>query len=362
MPTWSFSHRICNSRQFTPKEKSLNSLMLDEARSAPECVAIQMKSDADLYAEASAYLRAADPASVVTVARGSSDHAASFFAYLSALRGGRLVSSLPMSLLTLHHAPLRFNAACAVAISQSGRSPDLCTVMSQFHAGGAATLALINDVSSPLTQSVHHALPLNAGAERSVAATKSFICSVVGGARLLGEWFHDADLLRALHELPQSLHSACLKDWSAAIDVLKDADRVMIIGRGTGLAIAQEAALKLKETCAIQAEAFSSAEVRHGPMALVEPGYPMLVFAPRGPAQPDLLNLARDMRSRGASVLLAASADVGDRQLTLAPTLLSELDPIAAIQSFYPMVEALARARGTDPDRPRHLSKVTSTL
>jgi glucosamine--fructose-6-phosphate aminotransferase (isomerizing) len=336
--------------------------MLDEARSAPECVALQMKADAGRYEETAAYLRAADPASVVTVARGSSDHAASFLAYLSALRGGRLVTSLPMSLLTLHDAPIRFSAACAIAISQSGRSPDLCTVMSRFRDGGAATVALVNDASSPLTQSVQQTLPLNAGAERSVAATKSFICSLVGAARLLGQWFDDADLLRALHELPQSLHAACQKDWSAAIEVLADANRVMVIGRGTGLAIAQEAALKLKETCAIQAEAFSSAEVRHGPMALVEPGYPMLVFAPRGPAQTDLLNLARDMRSRGAQVLLAAPADVGDRQLTLANTLLGELDPIAAIQSFYLMVEALARARGTDPDRPRHLSKVTSTL
>jgi len=146
------------------------------------------------------------------------------------------------------------------------------------------------------------------------------------------------------------------------VDALLTAQRIMVVGRGTGLAIAQEAALKFKETCGIQAEAFSSAEVKHGPMALVESGYPMLVFAPRGPAQADLLALAAEMRERGAKVLLAAPSDIGQRQLTLSHTLTPDLDPIAAIQSFYPMVEALARARGCDPDRPRHLKKITSTL
>jgi glucosamine--fructose-6-phosphate aminotransferase (isomerizing) len=135
----------------------------------------------------------------------------------------------------------------------------------------------------------------------------------------------------------------------------------MVIGRGPGLAIAQEAALKLKETCGIQAEAFSSAEVRHGPMALVGPDYPMLVFAPRGAAQEGLIALAEDMRQRGAHVILAAPPDVPGRQLTLTPAGHSDLDPITAIQSFYLLVEAVSRARGLNPDRPPHLSKVTST-
>jgi glucosamine--fructose-6-phosphate aminotransferase (isomerizing) len=122
-----------------------------------------------------------------------------------------------------------------------------------------------------------------------------------------------------------------------------------------------EAALKLKEVCGIQAEAFSGAELRHGPMALVEAGYPLLVLAPRGPAQPGLLALAEEMRQRGANVLLAAPAGTPGAQLPLQPTGHEDLDPIAVVQSFYPMVEALARARGSDPDHPRFLSKVTRT-
>ena len=122
-----------------------------------------------------------------------------------------------------------------------------------------------------------------------------------------------------------------------------------------------EAALKFKEVCGIQAEAFSGAEVRHGPMALVDEGFPMLVFAPRGPAQSGLLALADDMRRRGARVLLAAPAGTPKSELPLIASDAEDLDPITAIQSFYPMVEALARARGLDPDSPRHLSKVTKT-
>ncbi len=122
-----------------------------------------------------------------------------------------------------------------------------------------------------------------------------------------------------------------------------------------------ESALKFKETCGIQAEAFSGAEVKHGPMALVEEGYPLLVFAPRGPAQAGLLQLAEEMRRRGARVLLAAPAGTPGSELPLVPTMAEDLDPISAVQSFYPMVEALARARGLDPDQPRHLAKVTRT-
>ena len=139
------------------------------------------------------------------------------------------------------------------------------------------------------------------------------------------------------------------------------AERMFVIGRGTGLPIALEAALKLKETCALQAEAFSGAELMHGPLALVEPGFPLLVFAPRGPAQAGLVALASDLRARGARVLLCAPAGTPGCDLPLAAAGCEDLDPVCAIQSFYPMAEALACARGLDPDRPRHLAKVTRT-
>ncbi|PYY66525.1 iron dicitrate transport regulator FecR, partial [Pseudomonas jessenii] len=171
----------------------------------------------------------------------------------------------------------------------------------------------------------------------------------------------DAELLEAGAALPDGLRHAAQQDWSLAIDALRDCQRLMVIGRGAGFAIAQEAALKFKETSAIQAEAFSSAEVRHGPMALIGDNYPLLVFAPRGAEQAGLLSLAADMRQRGARVLLAAPDDVLERDLTLTCAEHPALDPILAIQSFYVMAAGLAVARGMDPDQPRHLSKVTRT-
>jgi glucosamine--fructose-6-phosphate aminotransferase (isomerizing) len=147
------------------------------------------------------------------------------------------------------------------------------------------------------------------------------------------------------------------QDWSPAVAALRSATQLYVIGRGTGLPVAMEAALKFKEVCGIHAEAYSGAEVQHGPMALVGPGFPTLVLAPPGPAQAGLLALAAQMRERGAMVLLAAPG----AELPLAASAHADLDPIAAMPSIYRMVEALARARGLDPDRPRHLAKVTKT-
>jgi glucosamine--fructose-6-phosphate aminotransferase (isomerizing) len=194
-----------------------------------------------------------------------------------------------------------------------------------------------------------------------VAATKSYIAQLVAGARLVAQWQGDAALQRAIEALPEALEQAAWADWSPLVDALAGADRLFVIGRGLGLAVAMEAALKFKEVCGIQAEAFSGAEVRHGPMALIDEGYPLLLFAPRGPAQSGLLALADDMRGRGARVLVAAPPGTPGAQLPLIAAGNEDLDPITAVQSFYPAVEALARARGLDPDSPRHLSKVTKT-
>jgi glucosamine--fructose-6-phosphate aminotransferase (isomerizing) len=339
----------------------LTSRMLQEAREAPEAVARQLASDAVAYTEFGARLRAQPPASMLTVARGSSDHAAHYAAYLVMARLGRLVTSLPMSLVTLYQSQIRCEGLAAWGFSQSGQSPDLVAPMQYFREGGALTASFVNDAQSPLAQAGEWVFPLHAGHETSVAATKSFIAQLVAGARAVTAWQDDAGLRSALYQLPDALQRAAQQDWSAGVEALRDHDRLFVIGRGLGLPVALEAALKFKETCAIQAEAFSGAEVQHGPMALIGEGYPLLVFAPRGPAQAGLLELADTMRARGAQVLLAAPAGTPGAQLPLVATAAEELDPVAAIQSFYPLAEALARARGFDPDRPRHLNKVTRT-
>ncbi|KAF3999592.1 SIS domain-containing protein [Glaciimonas immobilis] len=335
--------------------------MLKEAYSAGAHVASQLGQDRDRYAELGRQLRGAPPASVVTVARGSSDHAAGYCAYLIMARLGHIVASLPMSLITLNDAPLMVRNALAIAISQSGQSPDVVAPIRYFREGGATTVALVNDASSPLATSAEWSMPLHAGPELSVAATKSFIASMVAGALLTGHWQNEPGFLAALDTLPEALAMASQCDWSAALEVLTPATNIMVVGRGISFPMALEAALKLKETSAIQAEAFSGAEIKHGPMALINDGYPLLIFATRGPTQAGLLKLAEEMRGRGAKVLLAAPDNVAERNLTLPIAAMPDLDPIVAIQAFYVMAAQLSLARGMDPDRPRHLNKVTIT-
>lgn len=330
-------------------------------REGAAAIARQADKQDARYAELGARLRHTDPHALVTVARGSSDHASAYLAYLTMLRLGRLSVSLPMSLVTLYDAPLDVAGTVAVAISQSGRSPDVVEPIKRFRQGRAQTVALVNDAASPLAEAAEWTLPLEAGPEYAVAATKSYIASLAAGARLVAHWADDAQLLNGLAALPDNLTKAQEVDWSHGVEVLQQAERIMVVGRGLTLPVALEAALKCKETAAIQAEAFSGAEIKHGPMALIDEGYPLLIFAPRGPAQAGLIKLAEEMRGRGAKVLLAAPADVAERELTLPLGPVPELDPIAAVTAFYPMVEALARARGYDPDQPRHLNKVTLT-
>ncbi|MGB8423277.1 SIS domain-containing protein, partial [Paraburkholderia sp.] len=279
--------------------------MLKEALASAETVAAQLREPSRV--EALAAKLAQQPRHVaLTVARGSSDHAASYFASLTMSRLGVPVASLPMSVATLQQAPLQVRDQLALAFSQSGKSPDLVGTMDALRKAGALTVAAVNAPNSPLADACEFHLPLMAGPELSVAATKSYIAMLSISAQLVAHWQKDEALLDALNTLPDALQTAGKLDWSKAVDELQGVERMIVIGRGLGLAIAQEAALKLKETSGIQAEAFSSAEVRHGPMELIDRDYPLLVFAPRGPEQAGLLQLARDMQARGARVLLAA--------------------------------------------------------
>ncbi|MCO4875525.1 SIS domain-containing protein [Paraburkholderia caribensis] len=334
--------------------------MLKEALASADVVAAQLNDTSRV--EALAARLAQEPRHVaLTVARGSSDHAASYFASLTMSRIGLPVASLPMSVATLQQAPLQVRNQLALGFSQSGKSPDLVGTMQALREAGALTVAAVNVPGSPLENACEFYLPLVAGPELSVAATKSYIAMLSVSAQLVAHWQQDAALLDGLKSLPDALRRAGALDWSKAVDELRNVERMIVIGRGLGLAIAQEAALKLKETSGIQAEAFSSAEVRHGPMELIDRDYPLLVFAPRGPEQAGLLQLARDMQARGARVLLAAPEDVPEATLPLVSTAHAALDPIAAILSFYVMAAGLAAARGRNPDAPRHLMKVTET-
>ena len=342
------------------------SLMEQEARDAPRHVAALLAADQKMIEALVARLRRAPPPFAVTVARGSSDHAALYGRYLFETILGLVTTSAAPSVVTVYGARLACAGALAVAISQSGESPDLCTTLHALKAGGARTLTLVNAPDSPLAAIGDDFQPLHAGTERGVAATKSFVCTLAALARLVARWCGDRDLLAALAVLPERLEAAVRADWSAALPVLVPATAMLVVARGRSFPIAQEIALKLKETCQIQAEPFSAAELMHGPLALIEREYPVLLLATEDETMREICDLARGLAGKGAHVLIASTAvaalALANTALPLAAPLHPVLDPILHVQAFYPFAAQLAAARGLDVDAPRHLRKVTRTI
>jgi glucosamine--fructose-6-phosphate aminotransferase (isomerizing) len=335
--------------------------MFQEAAEGANVVAAQLTQNASLLAELGARLRTSPPRAVVTCARGSSDHAATYARYLIEAHTPALTSSAAPSLSSIYDANTDMRGVLFMAISQSGKSPDLLAATESARASGALTVALCNTPDSPLMQRVDVAIPLRAGAERSVAATKSYIASLSCIAQLVASWTQDLPLSAALAKLPAQLARAWECDWSPAVAALTPAVNLFVIARGFGLAVAQEAALKLKETCGLHAEAFSSAEVKHGPMALVRAGFPVLMFGQDDETRAGIEQLAAEFTTRGARVLVAGAAA---RDATTLPGVVAHpvIEPILLIQSFYRMAESLSLARGLDPDSPPHLNKVTETV
>jgi glutamine---fructose-6-phosphate transaminase (isomerizing) len=335
--------------------------MFAEAAEAADAVAKQLAANSRIMRELGIRLRAQPPRAVITVARGSSDHAATFAKYVIETRAKVLTSSAAPSVASIYSANPGVSDMMAVAISQSGRSPDVVTALAAAKAGGAFTLALVNDVHSPAADACDVLIPLHAGAERSIAATKSFLCSLSAILQLTAEWIEDADLSVALQRAPDLLREAWACDWTPLVDCLANAAGLYVIGRGPGLGVAQEAALKFKETCALHAEAFSAAEVRHGPMALVGPDFPLLVLRQSDEGGAGVDELVLEVLERGAPVFLAGGDAPGAVALP-SPAAHPLVEPMLQIQAFYRAANALSLRRGLDPDRPPHLTKVTETV
>ena len=336
-------------------------MMLREAEQAPEAVAEQLRHNLAEVKSLAATLRSGGHRLVVTSARGSSAHATTFGKYLIETRLGLVTAAAAPSVATLYGAKLDMAQAVFLAVSQSGRSPDLVRQAEAAHKAGAFTIALVNVPDSPLQAACEATLPLHAGEEQSVAATKSFIASLTALAQLVAHWSEDAGLLSALDRLPDQLHRAAALDWGTALEPLADVHDMLVVGRGYGFAIANEAALKMKETCAVHAESFSAAELQHGPVTLVDEDYPVLVFSQEDETRDGVLELVGQLRARGANVLVAEPGGPAAGRLPVAPPLHPVCDPVAMVQSFYGFAARLAVRRGLDPDQPRHLRKVTLT-
>ena len=301
------------------------------------------------------------PNVVVTCARGSSAHAATFAKHVIERHLGIPVAAAAPNIATVYRRALDLRDQLFLAISQSGRSDDLIETTAMARRAGAVTAAIVNDAASPLAAAAEIVLPLAAGPERSVAATKSFVASLAALLRMTAAWTDDRAMGAACARLSDRLAEAAALDWSEGLRPLAQAQSLVAIGRGPTLAIAREAALKLKETCELHAEAFSAAEFRHGPIALVSGAYPILAFAPTDEAAAGWAELMADLRHKGALVL---AAEPGAPQSGRLPVLASDhpdADAICLVQSFYAFLVGLAACRGTDLDRPRHLQKVTRT-
>ncbi len=307
-------------------------------------------------------LRARDPAFVVSVARGSSDHAATYFKYASELLLGLPVASVGPSVASIYGRELRLAGAACVAISQSGRSPDIVEMARMARAAGALSIAVTNDAGSPLAQVSDHALSLHAGPELSVAATKTFVTSAVSAIWLLAEWSGDAGLMAAVRGLPEALEAAVRQDWSALARTVGARSSLFCLGRGPSSAISAEAALKFKETCRLHAESYSSAEVMHGPISIVDQGFPVIALACADAAEDTLVEAADLIARKGAQVFVTSPRAAAATTLPCVRTGHPLTDPIALIASFYAMVETVATSRGINPDAPRHLNKVTQTV
>jgi len=336
--------------------------MRQEVEAIPGVVANFLDKSGDVLDAAAAALRQRDPNMVATVARGSSDHACSYLKYAIELTLGLPVASIGPSIASIYGKDLKLANSAAIAISQSGKSPDIVGMAQSARRSGAISIAITNTAGSPLADASDFTVDLHAGVEKSVAATKTFATSVVAGLSLIARWSGDEALNAAINDLPNSLAKAVACDWSGMIGALDGHNALFVLGRGPGFAIATEAALKFKETCGIQGEAYSSAEVMHGPVSIVTPGYPVLGLAARDAAETSVADMAHKLAGQGAKAFLTSDRPGAAHQLPFAATGHPITDPLALIVSFYGFVEALARHRGLNPDAPPMLKKVTETV
>lgn len=335
--------------------------MRREIDETPEAAARLLDKSGAALKRAGAALREKDPAFLVTIARGSSDHAALFLKYAIELTTGRPVASLGPSLASIYGAHMRLAGAASISISQSGKSPDIVAMAEAATKAGAVTIALTNTLPSPIAEASTHPLDIQAGPELAVAATKSYVNSIVAGLAVLAEWTADAALQRAVADLPTHFSRAVTLDWQMLADELGDAESLFVLGRGPALAIASEAALKFKETSGMHAEAYSAAEVLHGPVALVEKRFPVIGLAARDAAEGSVVDILDGLAAKGALAFATSDRVKSAKTLPFVATGHPITDALALILPFYGFVEAWSRSRGLNPDAPVALKKVTET-
>ena len=337
--------------------------MADEIRETPAAVARLLEAEGAAIGRVGRRIAELSPRVVVTCARGSSDNAAAYFKYLSEILVGVPVASVGPSIASVYDAPLKLQGAVVISVSQSGQSPDIVALQAAARKAGAYAVAIVNQDGSPLAAGADAVIPLHAGPEKSIAATKSCLGSAVALAALVAQWSGNQELARAVARLPGVLDASLAGDWDAALAALVAAQSAYVVGRGPALPVAAEAALKLKETAVLHAEAFSGAEVMHGPLQLLHPGFPVVAFSPADASREAMRGSVARLRAAEARVFeVSAEPAAGPDHLAVQATGHPALDPLAMLLPFYALAERVSRARGCDPDRPSLLRKVTETI
>lgn len=349
----------------------MSTLLEDEIRSQPEVIAGLLARQLPAIERIATALSLSTFDYALIVARGSSDHAALYAKYAWGALAGVPVALAAPSLVTLYQTPPRLRGALVVGISQSGQSPDIVAVLAEAHRQGRPTLAITNNPTSPLAAAADTVIALEAGVERSIAATKTYTAELFTLAALAAAWSGESARLDELRVLPQALATALIAAFSSSLPAaewLRGAISCIVASRGYNFATAAEIALKLKELTYVSAVAYSSADLRHGPIATLEASTPLLLVMPAGAVSADLLALAHEARARGAE--LAVISDEPEA-LALAPlplplglgtAVLPEwLSPVVAVVPGQVLALRLAEAKGLDPDAPRGLRKVTRT-
>ncbi|MGZ8527209.1 MAG: SIS domain-containing protein [Candidatus Limnocylindrales bacterium] len=339
----------------------------DEILEQPAAAERQLASSRDVIAALVARLRAEPVDSVVIAARGSSDHAAIYAQYLLGTVHRLPVALAAPSIVSLYGVVPRFARSLVVGISQSGASPDIVGVVEGGRRQNVPTLAITNDPASPLAAAAEYVIALDAGPERAIAATKTYTTSLLAIARLSAALRDEPDSLASVARVPAAIALALAvePEVERIAGEMAEVDRCVVLGRGYEYATAREWALKLKELARVFADPYSSADFQHGPVALVEPGVPVLAVVPEGFASAGLVELLGHLRDRGADVLIlsdsAAIRASGRRSVALPADVPEWLRPIVSIVPAQLFAYHLTRARGLDPEAPRNLTKVTRT-
>jgi len=327
------------------------STMAREAAQSPQIIAGQLKNNAAVCERLGERFRSSPPRAIMMIGRGTSDHAGVFAKYLFEVGCGVPVISAAPSVAGVFNSTLNLEGAVAIAISQSGKSPDILHQMKLAKEGGAFCIALVNDTSSPLVALADDVLPLGAGEEKAVAATKSYLATLSALCQLYASWAQNAELQRALEQLPHNMAEAAGESPRLTPEALAGVAHCVVLGRGFGYAIAREIALKLKEVLGVHAEAFSSAEFLHGPVTLVEKKLCVLNVSVGDETLDVHQSQLDEISRRGARVV----------DLSLPLAVHPRLQPLVMMQRFYLDIEQVAQANGLDPDSPPGLKKVTET-